>query len=317
MGMINNGKFNFDCIEYNSIQERYFKRIFSYNQLTKSKLPYYCHSYVASFASPKLKHFTFGIDNPPPQQLILNRSINALMLHFVISGTGLINGSPIQRGTFYYFAPCETHTIVADGQKPWKLVWLAFSGEYADHILNKLHKVDSPFLSFSYPDQIDGMANFFMYQSNFGETSEKFCLGLIDQFMSYVSIGTSTTDIKKVTPHMQAIASKAIRDIEKNYATTSVAQLAQNLHLDRVYFTRIFRATTGITPQEYITKFRMNIARDMLSENDISINELLELVGYQHRNGFESAFFKQFGLSPKQYRDYAKQNNASKQSNQN
>ncbi len=302
--MAEKSKFFYDCRDYNVEGQRFYRQIFSYGQLKKPELPYYCYSYNVSFESARLAHFDFGIDKPFPQFSVVNRTSKVLLLHFVISGYGMINGHPVQRGTFYYLEPNIPYTIVADETKPWHLVWVAMEGEIADKWLSRLKENGQQFMSYPYPDSINSLANFFMYKSNFGETSLSFCLGLIEQFCSYIPLNKNQKDIRIVTPRMQNITSEAIKEIEKDYATLTVSKLAENAHLDRVYFTRTFKAVAGISPREYLSRFRLNVVKQYLLNTDMTIGEIVEAVGYQHRNGLESAFLQQFGCSPKAFREY-------------
>ena len=64
-----------------------------------------------------------------------------------------------------------------------------------------------------------------------------------------------------------------------------------------------FRAIDmGITPSEYITDCRLEWAKNSLAYSDLSVAEITEAIGYEHRNGFAIAFKKKYGYTPSEYR---------------
>lgn len=59
---------------------------------------------------------------------------------------------------------------------------------------------------------------------------------------------------------------------------------------------------TDISPQEYIIAARLEYVRFFLKESDMSLEEIVNSVGYEHRNGLVTAFRKKFGMTPTAYR---------------
>ena len=62
----------------------------------------------------------------------------------------------------------------------------------------------------------------------------------------------------------------------------------------------------GMTPFEYITDCRMEWAKNALIHSNLSIEEIMEAIGYDHRNGFTIAFKKKYGDPPASYRRKSK-----------
>jgi transcriptional regulator GlxA family with amidase domain len=58
----------------------------------------------------------------------------------------------------------------------------------------------------------------------------------------------------------------------------------------------------GISPQEYLMQYRMDKAREMLLESDISIQEIALRVGYDNALTFSKIFKSYYNLSPANYR---------------
>ena len=58
----------------------------------------------------------------------------------------------------------------------------------------------------------------------------------------------------------------------------------------------------GISPQEYLVSYRMDMAAEMLKDTDKKIQEIAEEVGYADQMSFSRAFKKYKKMSPTEYR---------------
>jgi len=82
----------------------------------------------------------------------------------------------------------------------------------------------------------------------------------------------------------------------------TVRILADYIGLDRSYLTTLFKERLNISPQAYLTHFRMNKACLLLKEKDLSITEVALLSGYKDPVVFQKAFKNALGISPSKYR---------------
>ena len=64
-----------------------------------------------------------------------------------------------------------------------------------------------------------------------------------------------------------------------------------------------FRTKMGVGPKRYIEHRRMETARCLLSDSDLEIREIGQLVGYRRFAAFSHAFKQRTGCRPKAYRD--------------
>lgn len=67
-------------------------------------------------------------------------------------------------------------------------------------------------------------------------------------------------------------------------------------------YREIFKSITGTSPNEYITRLRMERAKDILTQNDTSISSVAESVGYANRHYFQRLFKRYTGQTPGEYR---------------
>ena len=83
----------------------------------------------------------------------------------------------------------------------------------------------------------------------------------------------------------------------------TISKLAAAVGMSRSPFATKFTSLVGEPPLAYLTKWRMNLAAGYLRNEQISIREVAERVGYESQGSFTNAFKRGFGISPRQYRE--------------
>lgn len=81
-----------------------------------------------------------------------------------------------------------------------------------------------------------------------------------------------------------------------------VGDLASEVGMSRTSFAERFKKLVGIAPLEYLTQWRMTIARNALKSADCNLAQIAEKVGYESDTAFGLAFKRRFGCSPGSYR---------------
>lgn len=81
----------------------------------------------------------------------------------------------------------------------------------------------------------------------------------------------------------------------------TLASLAEQANISRSQFARVFRATSGWTPLQYLTWWRMQLAVDLLRDGE-SFGRICDAIGYQSEAAFQRAFKQVMGLSPGKFR---------------
>jgi len=93
--------------------------------------------------------------------------------------------------------------------------------------------------------------------------------------------------------------------IGSNYsdAALSIKDISEHVHLSSSYLCTVFKTETGQTLNQYLTNYRIEKAKQMLSDPRNKINEVAASVGYSDCNYFGKTFKKVVGLSPSEYRE--------------
>lgn len=83
--------------------------------------------------------------------------------------------------------------------------------------------------------------------------------------------------------------------------------LSSKMYISPAYISKLFKEETGDTPINYLIKVRMNKAKELLENEEMSIKEVANLVGYQDAYHFSKLFKKYFNISPSKYSKEKKQ----------
>ena len=92
-----------------------------------------------------------------------------------------------------------------------------------------------------------------------------------------------------------------------DYALT-VGAIADYLRLSAAYLSSLFKKQTGKNLNRYILEYRLEIARDLLVNTNLRVNEIAEKVGYPNASHFTAIFRSNEGVSPAKFRERVRAN---------
>lgn len=105
--------------------------------------------------------------------------------------------------------------------------------------------------------------------------------------------------IRKVTAY---IRNHLDEDLSRN-------ELAEHVHLNPEYLSKYFKKQTGLLLKDYIFREKMNLAKQLLANTNLSINMVATRIGYFNFSHFSQAFRRAEGLTPGEYRQAKKSEN--------
>ena len=83
----------------------------------------------------------------------------------------------------------------------------------------------------------------------------------------------------------------------------NLEEISGQAFLSRFHFHRLFTRIYRSTPHRYLTRRRMDKARDLLARPDLSIGEICSSVGFESIGSFSALFKKETGVGPMHYRN--------------
>ncbi|WP_027087997.1 response regulator [Cohnella panacarvi] len=87
----------------------------------------------------------------------------------------------------------------------------------------------------------------------------------------------------------------------------SMVRLAGRFHFNPVYLSRLFKQRRGQNLSDYIEEARIRKAKALLAEAELRVHEVGMRVGYESPHSFTRFFKKATGVSPQEYREFARE----------
>ena len=117
------------------------------------------------------------------------------------------------------------------------------------------------------------------------------------------AVANMTTGSKDRTHYL---VRKAQDYIEENVSRDiSLNEISEELNISSYYFSKLFKEETGEGFIEYLTKRRVEKAKEMLKDPSKSIKEVGSDCGYSDPNYFSRIFKKSTGMTPTEYKERA------------
>lgn len=243
---------------------------------------------------------------------------------YVASGTGYqqVAGSryKVRKGTLLFINYGQSHSIQPDGTMVYYNILL-----HPEFVSQELLDSENAF-------QILTLTAFADFQEEIGETTSfiEFTGGktlemdavaramfqeFSDKALGYQTVlrGYLNILLTNVFRQMVALPEVTRRDqimdeildyIQRNsHETLTLTDLASRSFYNPSYFSRLFREYTGSTLTEYIHQQRIQQACQLLRDSTLSVEEIIQQVGYRQRKQFYMYFKRFTGTTPRQMRE--------------
>ncbi len=239
-----------------------------------------------------IRVFEIGHQKTPPSHAFGPAVRPYFLLHFIENGEGYIERNGVKRhltaGNAFLIRPDEVTLYCSDANNPWEYVWIAFDGEFAKTLMER------------------ATADLCMEYHKSGLIAIKNALHdkNLDCFSCLNTLFTVLNAIKTDAPFAETDEiANALHYLENNYFNhIDLTTLASQFGFSRAYFSTLFTKRTGETPYDYLTKIRIERAKEYLKQGRHSVEEIAYSVGFSSLQRFSEAFKKRVGLSPLQYR---------------
>lgn len=239
---------------------------------------------------------------------------NHYLFHYIISGKGKLiatNENQITTeyilcaGQGFLITPDTINTYIADQQNPWEYVWLEFDGlKVSENLELAGLSVDQPIYKSKKEAERNRLKEEMLYIAQHPEESSLCLIGHLYLFMDALVKSSATKKTLKSGNLKDFYIRESIHFIEQYYKDPiTIEDIASYCNLNRSYFGKLFKESLNISPQEFLIKFRMTKACELLRFTNKSIGEISHCVGYENQLHFSRAFKKEFQISPKLWRN--------------
>ena len=147
------------------------------------------------------------------------------------------------------------------------------------------------------------LASEYYLKSNYAQEYLSSCLKFVIVSLAKLAELTETDEKKKNYETVR----KVIQYIETNYRLDLTNELiGEYFHFNPSYLNRIFKENTGVTLHNFLVRYRMNLAMELLHTTNLPVNEIASTVGFSDIPHFIKSFKKSAGKTPGAYRETKK-----------
>lgn len=114
---------------------------------------------------------------------------------------------------------------------------------------------------------------------------------------------TETMNQNDPRPHDQSIILSVMRYIEDTYKTGTLEEISSILKQPDYYISKMLKFHTGYTFKNLLQTKRLNQSAFLLSTTTLTIEDIIDVVGYNNSSYFHRIFRERFGMTPKTYRE--------------
>ena len=229
------------------------------------------------------------------------------LIHYVLSGKGsfAIGGEtyPLEEGYGFLITPDELAFYQADEKEPWTYVWVGFSGMQADDYVKSMGlSVRQPVFKSERSEELYQIVKDMMEHNTFGMSNELRRNGQLGIFLSIIAESAAVTE-KNEVDRANTYVKKAVSFIQSNYCNPiKVTDVADYVCINRSYLYTLFQKSIGMSPQQFLTTFRITKATELLQLTSLPVESIAFSCGYSDPMVFAKAFRQMKKMSPTSYR---------------
>lgn len=227
----------------------------------------------------------------------------------------------LNSGEILFHKPNEFHVLKANGKKPPNVFIVSFvcKSDAMKFFENKKMKVDGKNVKFIYTILNEGRKTFDIAFSDpqlkkmapldspslGGEQIIKNYLEIF--LINLLRSETENGGINSVFIREREYATKQVSDIiatlnDSVYKTVTLDEILKNSYYGRAYIMRVFKRETGCPIMEYFVKLKIEKAKELLRDKQLSIQEIANALSFSEPNYFTKTFKRITGVTPSAYR---------------
>ncbi len=209
-----------------------------------------------------------------------------------VPGGNIIVYKPLEEQNYFYLENDQT-----------ELYWIHFTGTSASQLLRDLGLEDRHIYEVGIQTECIQLFDKIIHEIHIKNPQyHSFCISYLIQLLSRFS-----RESLLLEKNRRALKNKDIEDTIKRMQLEyqqdhSIGYYADRCNLSIYQFIRKFKKITQISPAKYIEKIRIDRSRELLSDTDLSVHEISDIIGFNDPFYFSKVFKKNTGLSPQPFR---------------
>jgi len=239
------------------------------------------------------------------------RVLDEYQIIYITSGRGLFESDScemkeVRAGTIILLFPGERHRYKPADETGWDEFWIGVKGDIMDNLVRRnFFRPEDPCLYVGFNENVFNLFNNIIEKTKLENTGYQplisgAALHLMGNFHSIIKQNSIECEEKEV------IVNKARLLFRSNIAEDfSPEMAAEELKVGYSWFRKIFKSYTGLSPGQYYIQLKIEAAKDLLNDPNLSIKKIAYDLRFESYFYFSKLFKEKTGLTPSDYRKRA------------
>ena len=236
----------------------------------------------------------------------IGRILPGCYLVYIPTGRGTLETKSgkweVNSGDVMVLYPGEWHSYKPYKDTGWEEYWIGLGGDVlSNRILKDLFPENTSYIKhMGYQEEL-----IFLYNQSLKLVKRnslgfrKILAGIVLQLVAYVS----SDENKELENREKQLCKKVIDYIKENLNTdVDFKKLAGEHYLSYNRFRTVFKNNTGVSLQQYLIHERLELAKQLMVNTDLSLKEISAKTGFNSLFYFSKVFKNKMGYSPRQIR---------------
>lgn len=233
----------------------------------------------------------------------------AYLLHYVFRGRGVFECRgrryPLGPGQAFLITPGERQVYTADMKDPWHYAWADFTGHrVADTLAWAGLSAETPI--FSHPFRAEFVTLFRDMHRVLKDHEPQGPLladALLHRLLATLVALNPHPPRAKPGGRATHYVARTLDFIRDNYSRElTISSLADLVGIHRSHLAEVFLKETGKSVRDTLLEYRVNRAKELLTNTNLPITEISNSVGYPIYTAFSIRFKALCGMTPGEYR---------------
>ncbi len=243
------------------------------------------------------------------------RVLEEYQLLYITHGSGKFVSSSckktdVSEGKMFLLFPHEWHSYQPDKSVGWDEYWIGFKGVNVDNrIGNDFFNRQKPVFNVGIQEdivQLYKQAIVVAKEQKFG--FQQMLAGIVNHLLGYAYSYDKQSSFEEMKATTQINKAKIII-LDNLHAHIAPEEIAAKLNMSYSWFRRIFKQYTGFSPSQYIIELRIQRSKELLTNTDMSSQEIAYEAGFENPDYFCTLFKKKTGMNPFKYREFTQGRN--------
>ena len=230
------------------------------------------------------------------------------IIHYILKGKGRYYIEETQycleAGQGFLIEPNVLTFYQADEKDPWEYLWVGFNGSNVKEYLQDIGLNSGRFIFRSgYAAKLKSVVVDMLQNTTSTITNQYERQSLLYSFFAILSQNINIS-VPRGQDGENIHIRRAVEFVRNNYFNSiRITDIAKYVCVDRTYLYELFRRYLDVSPQDYLTNYRLTRAAELLTLTELTVGEIDLSCGYQNAYSFGKAFKAKRGITPVKYRE--------------